>query len=318
MGWFLFVDESGQDGKYSPYEVLAGLAVEDRQLWRLIQAVKCAQEEHFGLRLFDAYRAEAKGQKLLKRKTFKHAAQKPPLPPADRMQLAHMALTDGANIKGDQLTALGQAKLAYVGKAFELCLEHGAVAFASIVPHNIVRAEYDYLRKDYAFLFERFYHFLYTRSGVSKPMGTVVFDEVEKKESQILLGQMERYFLHTNKGRRRSNLIIPEPFFVHSDLTTMIQMADLVAYVVSWGVRLSGSVRPMIEPKRDELDSFARQVCRLRYRNCGLDGREMWGFTVIGELKAADDDPKNGKGNANLPVHKASAAHMAYSDMIFK
>ena len=65
MGWFLFVDESGQDGKDSPYEVLAGLAVEDRQLWRLIQALKQAQEEHFGLRLFDAYRAEAKGQKLL-------------------------------------------------------------------------------------------------------------------------------------------------------------------------------------------------------------------------------------------------------------
>lgn len=297
MGWFLFVDESGQDGKDSPYEVLAGLAVEDRQLWHLIQELKSAQEEHFDLRLFDAYGAEAKGQKLLKRKTFKHAHQKPPLPMPERTKLAHMALTDGANVRGDQLTALGQAKLAYVERAFDICQEHGVTAFASIVPHNIVRSEHDYLRKDYAFLFERFYHFLNTRPGRVKPMGTVVFDEVEKQVSQILLGQMERYFLHTNKGRQRSSLIIPEPLFVHSDLTTMIQMADLVAYVVSWGVRLGG-VRPMTEPKRDELDGFARQVCRLRYRSSRPGDYDTWGFVVIGEFLraiATDAGPENEK-----------------------
>jgi hypothetical protein len=53
---------SGQDGRNSPYEVLAGVAVEDRELWRLIQALKESQESHFGMRLFDAYGAEAKGQ----------------------------------------------------------------------------------------------------------------------------------------------------------------------------------------------------------------------------------------------------------------
>ena len=101
---------------------------------------------------------------------------------------------------------------------------------------------------------------------------------------------MERYFLQTRIGQLRSGLIIPEPFFVHSDLTTMIQMTDLIAYVVSWGVRLTSGTRPMMEPKRGELDGFAQQVCRLRYRNQGPDGREMWGLTVIGDLKAADSD----------------------------
>ncbi len=306
LGWFLFLDESGQDGRNSPYEVLAGLAIEDRQLWKLIQALKCAQDECFGLRLFDAYGAEAKGQKLLKKKVFKHAAQKSALPPAMRRDLAHRALTDGANVGGDQLTALAQAKLVYVEKAFDLCLQHSATAFASIIPHDIVRAEYDFLRKDYAFLFERFHHFLSTRPGSLKPMGTVVFDEVEKQESQRLLAQMEKYFLHTNKGRRRSELIIPEPLFVHSDLTTMIQMADLIAYIVSWGVRLSG-VRPMNEPRREELDQFARQVCQLRYHFIGPKGGRVWGFTVVSGLKAADGrSPEKGKGNANLSVSKAS------------
>lgn len=291
MSWFLFLDESGQDGRDSPYEVLAGLAIEDRQLWKLIQALKRSQDDHFGLRLFDAYGAEAKGQKLLKRKVFKHAAQKPALPMAERRELAHRALTDGANIGGDQLTALGQSKLAYVKQAFELAEAHGATAFASIIPNDVVRADYDFLRKDYAFLFERFYHFLSNRSGSIKPMGTVVFDEVEKQQSQRLLTQMEKYFLHTNKGLQRSELVIPEPFFVHSDLTTMIQMADLVAYIVSWGVRLRG-VRPMKEPPRSELDSFARQVCRLRYHYVGPRGGQMWGFTVIGGLKAASSGPQ--------------------------
>lgn len=289
MGWFLFVDESGQDGRNSPYEVLAGVAVEDRELWRLIQALKESQEAHFDIRLFDAYGAEAKGQKLLRRKTFKLAGQKPPLPETDRRDLAHAALTNGEAVHGDQLTALGQAKLAYVADALRLCHKHKAVAFASIIPNDIVRPDYDFLRKDYAFLFERFFHFLNGRENSPKPMGTVIFDEVEKTQSQILIQQMERYFLHTSKGTTRSRLIVPEPLFVHSDLTTMIQMADLVAYIVSWGVRLTGGVRPMTKPKRGELDPFARQVCGLRYHAKTLRGYDTWGFTTIGELRVQDD-----------------------------
>lgn len=61
MSWMLFLDESGHDRRESPYEVLAGLAVEDRVLWRLIQALRSAQDDNFGIRLFDAYGVEAKG-----------------------------------------------------------------------------------------------------------------------------------------------------------------------------------------------------------------------------------------------------------------
>lgn len=222
MGWFLFVDKSGQDRRQSPYEVLAGIAVEDRELWRLIQALKVCQEDHFSIRLFDAYGAEAKGQKLLRKKTFKLAGQKPPIPAAARKILAHAALTNGEAVHGDQLTALGQAKLAYVGDALRLCKKHKVVAFASIIPNDIVRPDHDFLRKDYAFLFERFFHFLNGSEDIPKPMGTVVFDEIEKTQSQILIEQMEKYFIHTSKGKVRSRLIIPEPLFVHSDLTTMI------------------------------------------------------------------------------------------------
>jgi len=46
---------------------------------------------------------------------------------------------------------------------------------------------------------------------------------------RILIGQMERYFLGTATGRTRSQQVIPEPFFVHSDLTSLVQVADLIA-----------------------------------------------------------------------------------------
>jgi hypothetical protein len=36
MAWVLFIDESGHDRKASPYEVLAGIAVRDRDLWPMI------------------------------------------------------------------------------------------------------------------------------------------------------------------------------------------------------------------------------------------------------------------------------------------
>ena len=50
-------------------------------------------------------------------------------------------------------------------------------------------------------------------------MGYLVFDERDKSESHLLLRQVGQYFIKTKNGRTRSRLIIPEPFFVHSDLT---------------------------------------------------------------------------------------------------
>jgi hypothetical protein len=35
MAYFLFVDESGHDQTESPHAVSAGLAVEDRDLWKI-------------------------------------------------------------------------------------------------------------------------------------------------------------------------------------------------------------------------------------------------------------------------------------------
>ncbi|MCY4461966.1 MAG: DUF3800 domain-containing protein [Albidovulum sp.] len=134
------------------------------------------------------------------------------------------------------------------------------------------------LRKDYAYLFERFFYFL--NSHDDDPMGYIVFDELDKSASRVLLKQVGKYFLSTEKGKIRSRLIIPEPFFVHSDLTTMVQVADLVAYIISWGVRL----RYMDEPKRHELSRLACSVIKLRFTQRLPSGGVNYGFKLIPDL----------------------------------
>ena len=106
---------------------------------------------------------------------------------------------------------------------------------------------------------------------------------------------MHRYFAETAVGRHRASRIIPEPFFVHSDLTTGVQIADLVAYVISWGFRTPR----MIKPARMELSRLANQVARLRYRatreRLGNPQFEIWSFAHITDLRT------QGERNDDMP-----------------
>ena len=115
------------------------------------------------------------------------------------------------------------AKLKYVASVFDICGELKCRAFASIVETDALPTEAGGLRKDYAYLFERFFYFLEDKAG--KEQGVVVFDELEKSQSHLLIDQMHRYFAETGVGQRRATRIIAEPFFVHSELTTGIQIA---------------------------------------------------------------------------------------------
>lgn len=291
MSWFMFVDESGQDRRAAEYEVLAGVAVEDRTLWNLILAVREAEELYFGMRISHG-ELELKGGDLLKRKTFRFAAQMPRIADPERREHARACLEKGriaretgqasAKVTRIELTALGQAKLAFVEHVLELAGRHGARAFASIVDRDAPRPSGQFLRKDYAYLFERYFYFLEDRPDDTR--GLVVFDELERSQCHILIDQMSRYFQGTATGRWRASRVIPEPFFVHSELTTLIQVADIVAYIVSWGVRFGAMKRP----RRDELEPFAQAVCRLRHRASRDRNGEpfaIWSFATIDDLR---------------------------------
>jgi hypothetical protein len=281
MAYFLFVDESG--GTEAPYDVLAGIAVEDRDLWNMVIALQEAEMRSFGRRYTSGNR-ELKAKKLLKRKTFRQAEFVLNASPEEQSNLAKIALDDGAKAGRRELAALAKAKIEYTREALEICSRFHCKAFASIVQKNSPAPNPDMLRKDYAYLFERYFYFLEDTGTTS--MGIIVFDELEKSQSHILVDQMDNYFQRTAKGRQRASRIIPEPFFVHSDLTTGIQLADLVAYTISWGVRFES----MKEPARVELKDFADQVMRLRARAVReVDSNPnyiIWSFALISDLRS--------------------------------
>ena len=286
MAYFLFVDESGIDRRVSPYQVLAGIAVHDSVLWSFVQAVQAAETLAFGDRV-TLGRRELKGKRLLKRETFRLAAQRSAIATPRRTELASELLADGTAPTAARLTALAQAKIAFCGSVLDICRESKVFAFASIVDPKAQRPPSDMLRKDYAFLFERFFYFLEDRG--SDERGVVVFDEIDTAGAHRLVAQMSEYFQHTHAGRQRSARVIPEPFFVHSELTTGIQVADVVAYIVSWGVRFG----PLSAPARPELRDLASKVMSLRYRaerqTPGYEQFVVWSFKEIFDLRPTAD-----------------------------
>ncbi len=280
MAYFLFVDESG--GQEAP-NVLAGMAIEDSDLWNLVLALQDAEIHNFGRRYSTGER-EIKAKKLLKAKTFRLAKCEIEFSENEQKELAKKALDSGETAGKRELTALARAKLKYVQDVLEICARFHCRAFASIVDKNSPIPSPAALRKDYSYLFERFFYFLEDKD--TECQGIIVFDELEKSKSHILVDQMDNYFKKTGKGRQRASQIIPEPFFVHSDLTTGIQIADLIAYIISWGLRFEG----MKEPKRDELKDFVEQVLRLRTKAVreieGHPNYTIWSLAYIPDLRS--------------------------------
>lgn len=286
----MFIDESGQDRKKSPYEVLAGIAIKDDVLWNVIQQLNDAERIRFGRRYSEGA-SELKGTKILKKKVFDHAALNYKFQENEIPILAKQCLDNGEIFNSiGHLKALAQAKIDYVTDVFAICHIAQCRAFASVVNPNAQTSSSSGLRKDYAYLFERFSYLLEEDSNQTgmKQQGILVFDELEKSQSHILITQTHQYFRNTATGRLRAQWVIPEPFFVHSDLTTGVQVADLLAYCISWGYRFAQT----IAPARAELQRYNGLIGNLRYKTQRLingDMRDVWGFTYIDDLRTLSE-----------------------------
>ncbi len=292
MAWLLFIDESGQDHKESPYEVLAGVAIKDENLWPFICALQEAERSRFGRRYSDGTR-ELKGKSILKRKTFAHAALAVDILPNEVPPYAKEILDDGGRAcTPKHMKALAQAKIAYVSDVFSLCEYYNCRFFASIVEIDAPPTRGTGLRKDYGYLFERFFYFLEDISVAGRPpeRGVLVFDELEKSRSHIFIDQASQYFIGTATGRQRASLIIPEPFFVHSELTTGVQVVDLAAYCISWAFR---GIRDMKKPARAELAPYIEQISKLRHKSVrnimDIPDFQIWSFSYIDDLRTLSE-----------------------------
>ncbi len=152
MAHFLFIDESGYDSGESPYAVLGGVAIEDRELWSIVKDIRSAELKHFGT-AYSSGQRELKAKKLLNRKVFRHAWQLSPFTVDRRVRLARECLEQGDRAGRAQITGLAQAKIAYVAEVMDICSRFRCKAFASIVNKASPKPLPDHLRKDYAYLF---------------------------------------------------------------------------------------------------------------------------------------------------------------------
>jgi hypothetical protein len=288
VAFLLFIDESGQDGGASPYEVLAGAAVHDSHLWQLVCDIQESERDAFGRRISSG-EDELKARRLLKRKTYRLAAWVDPISRSRRRQLAKAALDNGAHATREQIAALAQAKLDFAAQVLRLCELHNVRFFASMVERRATRPLGTRLRKDYAYLFERYFYLLNEQAQHER--GIVVFDELERSSAHLLAGQMSEYFQGTPNGRTRVSRIIPEPMFVHSDLTTGVQIADLVAYILAWNVRFGACDGP----RRSEMDALGTAVLRGRHHavvpNSEREDFVVWSFSYIRDLRPQVEMP---------------------------
>ena len=265
----LFIDESGHDGHNMPCETLAGIAISEDNLWNLVQAIRSAEREHFGGYLRELHPDEIKGRTLLKKKRFKSAARNVQIGTEELVGLANSCLRKGMEASQQglahsgaterELVAYSRQVLSFAHRVIDLAASFSVQIFASVVDVSAPRPEPGLLRKDYVYLFERYFYFLETQPV--RERGLIVFDELDKAQSHVLLQQMAAYFLGTETGRYRSSRIVPEPFFVHSDLTTGVFLADLAAYILGWAWRL----RNMPQPIRQELRPYATKLHEMQF-----------------------------------------------------
>jgi hypothetical protein len=307
-----FVDESGIDLKAAPCLVLAGVSIKEADVWPLTQAFMDLSAKI--LRFPPEMSYEIKGSKLLKKRVFQHASLVDDLPTAQRSAAIERLLVkneEGRNVGREELAALAQAKLHFVERALDLAADFGMTVFASIVPRDAPQQrDRSFLRKDFAYLFQRIHcHVCDQEDGAH---GVLIFDEQDPALSLRLMDQIRKYFQETDRGQQRAERMIPMPFFVHSDLTPAIQIADLVAYIVNWGLRLDR----MPEPARDELKPLADKVFNLRYsgrevpirRGFKKRGKHIWGIAYIPDLRPRNERTTPDYETAGLSEAEAPAA----------
>lgn len=294
----LFVDESGHDHREMPCEVLAGVAVAEDSLWNLVRAIRASEKEHFGGYLGDLLSGEAKGRNLLKKKRFKIAGKPLQLSPKEQANLANSLLRKGQEARSKKLSSSGEtypemvaysrAVLDFVHHVLDLAASFSVQVFASVVDAAAPRPGPGHLRKDYVYLFERYFYFLETLPP--RERGLIVFDELDKARSHLLINQMAAYFQDMATGRYRSARIVPEPFFVHSDLTTGVFLADLAAYILGWAWRL----QRMSQPVRQELRPYAAKLHDMQFhgQKPKPSGDGVWqlhGIVYLEDLRSQAD-----------------------------
>ena len=196
-----------------------------------------------------------------------------------RKQLCRSFLQAGLEKKSPtkhQFTAYGQACLLMADGLFDILERYQARVFAATVPRGSGKpapgdtSPPDILRKDHVFLLERFFYFLERE----RQRGILVMDEVEEQTDRRFVRKLEKYFTGTLKGRQRAAWIVPSPFFVASNMTLPVQIADVLIYAINFGYRRKGE---MDLPAREEIaDRYGKRINNIKWKGDGYDGTRTY------------------------------------------
>ena len=302
MSYLLFIDESGSDRKQMPYEIHGGIIVPMSKAWDLIRSIKDAELRQFGAPL-GQFGLEAKGERLLQKRIFKHAEgqnkKNPGSPPPafageeDRRQHALSFLKKGADKlrpNAHEFRAYGMACLDLVDEIFQACVKNEVKIVAAAVdpgaPRPPAREWTEMLRKDLVYLFERLFYFM--ESQPRGAMAACVFDQKDDldgprcTEGQKLNECIARYFTKTHTGRVRSSRILPEPLYARSDLTTLLGVADLTIYTINHVFRPTEEWTQSI---REELRPFVDWIYRLQWSGQRENGSWLHSIFHMADLR---------------------------------
>ncbi len=280
MSWLLFLDEPGEGQSSFPYGVLTGIAVEDLQVWPLTRKLRDAQDQFFGRQLTDAAGRYAAIPALLDAKVYEDAALHSRLDPGLAPCHGDRGAGERAFSNSEVSAALAQAKIAYCDHALSLARDFGASALAMFLPVEALRVRFDdRLRKDYAFLIERFHHFLDGRPGAGA--GMLVLQRTSRYPSAVHPRSIVDYHTRTTNGRLRARRIVPEPVYADGALDVLFHLAELVSYVASWSIRLPH----MTEPRRPEMGALSARCNDLRFSYVADNGKKDWSFKFIADLQ---------------------------------
>ena len=138
--------------------------------WNFVRAVRAAEREHFGDYLRTFLVEERKAKKLLKKKRLRSANRNVLIDENDLPRLANAALVKGKearekrieqdNATQEELVAYSRQVLRFVHEILNIAASFNVQVFASTMDPKAPRPPKGKPRKDYVFLFERYFYFL--------------------------------------------------------------------------------------------------------------------------------------------------------------
>lgn len=256
MSWLLFIGEPSHKIYPRPYNVLSALAVEDINVWDLIKKLEIAQMQYFG--------------RHLNHDDMEHFCKNSGS--VDQLTSSLEYTENQTNISKEKWSA-------YFLFATHLARDYDVKAFAMITSADSSKVVFTgRLRKDYSYLFERFYNFLNSLSNGN--IGMIVMEGTKSDDAIIKKNNITEYFLKTNNGRIRSKLIMPEPLMANGYIDKIFQLTQLLGFVVSWGVRLQG----MTVPRRHDLNDLVAAFNNMRFSYRLQNGNKDWSFKFISDV----------------------------------